>query len=986
MLALLASFQIAIGAVDSTPPRPITQLVHTRWSLKEGAPTEIRALAQTTDGYLWLGTLSGLVRFDGVRFVPFVPRSGDSLPATGIRSLLAARDGSLWITWSGGRVSRLRDGRVISYGEQNGLAVAYALTESRSGILVAGTAKGLARFAQGKWEEVNREWGYPGTESKAVWFDREDALWAQTQDRVVYLPSGSHQFVDPGMPLKLGSALGQFAQEKDGTVWMAEVFRSAHTLGRVGEQHAMTEVLVGSWTLLIDRRGSLWIGSAGDGLRRVLDPARIRGRRIAQFGPEAEQFTEKDGLLSNLVDALLEDREGNIWVATSRGLERFREGAFTPFATTGSVRPRSVYATSDTAVWSAAFAVPGLQRISSRGTETFHSQYFHYAPTLYQDASGILWTVHEDKILQFRGGEFTPVRLRKNAARELVSITSDTAGNAWVFDQGLGLLRLEGDSLAQMAQLYDPAFPYGKLFSDRQGRIWVGQQHRVVLYDHGKLTTFGAEQGMKPGGIFSFFEDRAGNIWGSGDGGLGRFERGRFRTLPETQGLPLRPSYGIAEDDMGFWWIATRLGVLRLPPGEADRALADSAYVIRYRSFDNLDGMPGMISAGTFASMVTRTPDGRVWIGTDSGVARVDPRHLQYGLVPPVLVEGLRIDGRELELSEATSIPPRSRDLEIDYTATGLAMPERIQFRYQLEGEDQGWREVGNRRRAYYTGLSPGTYRFRVSAHNGDGVWNDESAVLDFRVLPAWYQTLPFRAGVVLLIGGLGAGAAVLVQRRRHLRSQAALKGKYEATLAERTRIAQELHDTLLQGFAGVSLQLKAVELALPERPDVAAETLLRVQHLARESLREARERVWDMHETELRSDDLATALSTSARERVAGTGIEVSVVTVGEPRRLPRPVEDAALRIGREAVANAVSHAEAHRIQIQVEFRENALRIEVRDDGRGFTLEEGEEAHRRGHFGLSGMRERAAQLGGRCEVHARPGNGAVVTLELPVK
>jgi signal transduction histidine kinase len=238
---------------------------------------------------------------------------------------------------------------------------------------------------------------------------------------------------------------------------------------------------------------------------------------------------------------------------------------------------------------------------------------------------------------------------------------------------------------------------------------------------------------------------------------------------------------------------------------------------------------------------------------------------------------------------------------------------------------------------------------------------------------------------VVLLIAALGAATAALVQRRRHLLAQQALKGQYEATLAERARIAQELHDSLLQGFAGVTLQLKGAALALPERPDVAAEMILRVQRLAHESLREARERVWDMHETELGGDDLPSALGASARERTAGTDIEVSVVTSGERRRLARPLEDAAFKVGREAIFNAVRHAEARRIEIVVDFGATRFRLEVRDDGRGFTPEEGDAARRMGHFGLSGIRDRAARAGGHCEVLARPGAGTVVALELPL-
>jgi signal transduction histidine kinase len=270
-------------------------------------------------------------------------------------------------------------------------------------------------------------------------------------------------------------------------------------------------------------------------------------------------------------------------------------------------------------------------------------------------------------------------------------------------------------------------------------------------------------------------------------------------------------------------------------------------------------------------------------------------------------------------------------------------------------------------------------------AANDDGVESESDASLSFDVLPAWYQTIWFRALTVLLIAGLGAMVAALMQRVRHLRSQSALRAQYEATLAERTRIAQDLHDTLLQGFAGVTLQLKTAELALPEEPDVAVETIARVQQLARESLREARERVWDMREAGLGGEDLSAALETIARQRTAGSDVVVSVITTNQRRRLSRAVEDAAFRIGREAIVNSVRHASARRLEINVTFTPDRLRLEVHDDGIGFTPQDAEAARRNGHFGLSGARERAARLGGACDVRPRPGGGTIVAVDLPL-
>jgi signal transduction histidine kinase len=465
---------------------------------------------------------------------------------------------------------------------------------------------------------------------------------------------------------------------------------------------------------------------------------------------------------------------------------------------------------------------------------------------------------------------------------------------------------------------------------------------------------------------------------------VGKFEGGRFRSIGERR-VPGGAVYGITEDDEGAWWIATRTGVHRLPPGEIDRALADSTRRVRHRTFDQRDGLRGTVTVSSWGPPITRTADGRIWVATDSGVASADPRSLPRDVPPPVLIEAVRIDGQEVSPSEAARIPAGRRDLEIDYTATVLATPERVQFRYRLDGEDRTWHVAGTGRRASYPRLAPGDYRFRVAARTGDGAWDEAGTVWAFRVLPAWYQTPWSRAAGVVLIGALGAVAAAAVQRRRHVRAQEALRAQYEATLAERGRIAQDLHDTLLQGFIGVTLQLKAAEVALPAKPDVAAETIRRVLGLARESLREARERVWDMRRTATASDDLPAALEAVARERATGTGIEICVAVVGERRRLERPLEDAAFRIGREAVANAIRHAAPRRIDIVAGYGATVFTLEVRDDGRGFAPEEAEQARREGHFGLTGIRERAERAGGRCDVRARSGGGTTVALELPL-
>ena len=977
MLGCLATLVVQSLAADSGPVRPISQLVHTQWNAKDGAPVETRALAQTNDGYLWLGG-AALVRFDGVRFVRFVPPDS-TLRNRGIRRLVASRNGGLWIVWYTGAVSRLRDGQWTTWSKADELPTAIDLAESSAGIVVAATLKGLWRLDDENWRDANREWRYPGSQSQAVWFDRDDGLWSETESRVVQMSPGSDHFSDPGLPLASSAVAAQFAQERDGTIWMAELYRSVHTLRRTGDRLPEAEVKVGGWTILVDRRGSLWIGTVGDGLRRIVDPTRVRGEVIAHFSHQAESFTVKDGLLADVVHAVLEDRDGGIWVATSRGIERFAEAAFTPIVTPGASRDRLVYSTRDSAIWIRALNQGGFLRLDPSNGKMEEIQGFIPA-TLRQDRSGAIWTVDGRTIYNYspEKHDFIPRALRRNDSKILRDAVVDSEGTAWFLDDAEGLMRLAGDSLVKVAPLPSSLAPSGSLLYDSRGRIWISRTDGVAVYERGQLTVFDPARGEAPVQVSGLFEDGAGNIWVLGASGLSRLEGRRFRTLSERQGVPERWVTAAAEDSEGAWWVATRTGVLRLPPGEIARAMADTTHVLTYRRFDGRDGVPGRVTS------ITAGADGRIWVGTDSVVSSVDPRSLRRPAPPPTLIEGVRIDDREVPLSSAIAVPPNGRDLEIDYTSTALAIADRIQFRYRLDGEDPAWRDVGSRRRAYYTHLAPGQYTFRVTASNGDTVWNESPAVLRIRVLPAWYQSWVFRTVCAVTIAVLAFVSVVGWQRGRTQRATERIQARYEAVLAERTRIANELHDTLLQGFTGITLQLESLRGPLQERADQSANKLAEILGRADTTLREAREMVWDIRAPELRDADLPSALERVTQRAAIVDHVRLRHVVSGVRRPLPLALETTILRIGREAVFNALQHASPTCVTVHLSYERRHVRLEVSDDGRGADPAKVETAPANGHWGIAGIRERAQRAGGTFAIVTAPQQGLTLNVSLP--
>ncbi len=428
-------------------------------------------------------------------------------------------------------------------------------------------------------------------------------------------------------------------------------------------------------------------------------------------------------------------------------------------------------------------------------------------------------------------------------------------------------------------------------------------------------------------------------------------------------------------------WLHGAIGITRIPADEARRAAEDPAYQVSYERLDFRDGLTGTAAQIRPQPTVVAGTDGRLWFATSLGVAWLDPAAVlaqsdaSPGRHPPAR------GGRAGPTSRAPTCGCLSgrRTLRIDYTALSLSIPDRVRFRYRLVGSDTGWQDAGGRREAFYTNLGPGPYRFQVIAANEDGVWNEDGAAIDFTIPPSITQTRWF-----LLVWVAALGALIWLAYLARVRQVAAgMRVRYQAGLAERARIAHELHDTLLQGFTGITLQLRAIERLLAQRPAEGAEALKNVLATADTTLRHARHTIWDLRAVELEGHDLAGALETAARSTVAGSGVELVFAVRGEPRRLPVALETTALRIGREAVLNAVKHAAPSLVHVAVEYGPRALTVRVRDDGAGMSPSAMETLSVGEHMGIAGMRDRAQRVGGTLEIASTPGGGTIVSLVL---
>ena len=719
--------------------------------------------------------------------------------------------------------------------------------------------------------------------------------------------------------------------------------------------------------LYVDREQSVWIGTSNEGIYRI-----VSGR--------IDRFRADGGLSSNGVTSFFEDREGNVWVATTKGLDRFRDTRVVTFSTAEGLSAdlaRSVLAAADGRVWIGNMG--GLDVIhGSRVTSVRIPG--RNVTALWEDRARRLWVGLDNELALYADGEFRRVHgLDGRTHLGLVTtITEDRDGNLWASIAGVQPRLLRIRDLAVQEEFPAQQIPYSVVLApDTDGGIWLGLLNgQLGHYRNGTFDTFPLHQKAQP--VSGLMVDSDGSVWASSASGLARWKQGVVTTLTRKNGLPCDEMVSAARDRHDTLWLYARCGLLAVDAAELERWSRHPDTAIRYRLFDVVDG--AMPSASSFQPNVSVSPDGRLWFANDAVVQTVDPEALRPNAVaPPVLVEALRADRRDYAIAGLVNLPARSRDIEISYTALSFAVPEKVRFRYRLEGRDQVWSDAGTRRQAFYNDLPPGTYRFRVIAANNDGVWNEAGRDRWLSsIAPAYYQTTWFRAwslwspGCRSLVGAVSAAA---FGRLAH-----DFNRRLEERVAERTRIARELHDTLLQSFQGLMLRLQVVDDLLPAGS--AKHQLDEALERADQAIAEGRDAVWDLRDSAAATNDLAQAVRALGEELATPDSAAFHLVVEGTARDLNPILRDEVYCITREALRNAFRHARARRIETDIVYGEQAFRVRVRDDGEGIhqrTLHEG----RAGHYGLRGMRERAQAVAGTLDIWSRPGSGTEIDLRI---
>jgi signal transduction histidine kinase/ligand-binding sensor domain-containing protein len=976
------------AAFALSPDESLLDLKRTDWGPKEGAPSTIVAIAQTSDGYLWLGNGSGLFRFDGLRFVQVDLPRDERLTSANVFSLFAPASGGLWIGFTFGGVAFLKDGQLTSYAERDGLphASAKSFAQDSEGVVWVGTASGLARLNGSRWQQMDAAQGYTDTQTLALLVDSAGTLWAASNNKVLVLRSGEKNFRETGVAISVNSIFPVgIAESPEGKVWLLDD-KGLHRLRKndnPGRRSASSGLRI-----LFDRDGALWaIGT--DSIRRVGRPEQLPAEtpwdQIEKLAPSADEFKPPEGNS----DGLFEDREGNVWSLQAPGLKRFSERSVARVASF----PKSLDDDFNLYLAAIAAAEEGALWVGGRTFAPFRIErnsfdlHAEIGPTscVIRGEDGSTWFGGTKGLWKYASGRFEKVALPEGMdGYDVQAMAQERSGALWisVVRKG-GVFRLMDGSWTLYGGIPAlPKLPAVTLATDAKGRVWFGYvEGRVAMLDGNTVTEFSEGKRLPVGNVTGLYGKRSG-VWAGGEFGLARFDGTVFRSLVPEIANAFNGVTGIVETADGDLWVNGRSGITHITAAEIQKATKDASHRVHVEAFDANDGVEGSPARLRPLPTAIEGTDGRLWFLTDLGLYWLDPARLHRNpLPPPVRIESLVVGDMTFKPSEGMKLPERTTALRIDYVAPSLTLAEKVRYRYKLEGVDDGWQDPQGRRQAFYTNLGPGTHRFHVIAANNDGVWNETGATLDFVIPPTFVQTRWFIA-LCVLGAAVALGALVKV---RYAQLAARLRLRYEERMAERERIARELHDTLLQSTQGLVLKVQAAANSVsPDEPahGMLEEALTRADRV----IAEGRDRIQDLRIATDPDSDLATSLAAVGKELSQGPSVQFRALVEGPVRALLPRARDEAYRIGREALLNAFRHAGAKAIEVQAIFSEEDFRLRVRDDGTGMAAAAIEAGALPGHWGLPGMRERAEKIGAQLEVWSRPGAGTEIELRIPAK
>jgi signal transduction histidine kinase/ligand-binding sensor domain-containing protein len=954
------------------PNRLLSQYVREEWTTEARFPGGVvNGIAQTTDGYLWIGTDRGLIRFDGFNFTPISLTSIAIAPNVSILQLLTDAGGGLWVRPQGADLVRQKDGRFESVRYGHGAITALS-RDDRGGVLVSDIEQGTFRYVADSVQKLGPH--SPPVISLAETADGK--IWLGTLgDGLIFLTGGRDSQGNEGLPRQKINCLLAIGRDE---LWVGTdrgLYRgNGNDFRRVDLPSFLDNVQVLS--LLRDRDSNMWVGTT---------------RGLLRLNGKGFSFSEENELRGDGgINALFEDREGNLWIGGARGLGRIRDSAFVSYSSVGDRRFEHngpIYVDPEGRTWFAP-AQGGLYVLWNgrvQAVTLIPPNEVVYSLSGWAD---VVWAGRQRgglTRLQFRNGSIASQSYTKAeglAQNSAYAVYESRDGSAWAGTLNGGVSKFKDGHFTTYTTANGLASnSVSAILETREGAMWFATPSGLSSFANGQWRTYAMPEGLPSPEVNCLFEDSSGTLWSGTSAGLAFLASNRFQVPHQSPDALREPIVGMEEDKSGRLWLATLHHVLRVP---RDKLLSSGVKAIDVREYGQADGLESTEGVKRSRSVVADSA-GRIWFSLTSGLSVVDPSQINDNSVPALPhIEAITADNNTADLAASVRIPPSPRRITFEYTGLSFAMPARVRFRYFLEGFDSNWSQPVAAREAVYTNLGAGSYRFRLVASNSEGLWNGPESAIGFEVEPALAETWWFRLAMVLCVG-LVALAAYLMRMRQLTRL---LNVRFDERLAERVRVARELHDTLLQSFQGLLLRFQTAYALFDTRPADAKEVLESSIDQTAKAITEGREAVQGLRASTVDSTDLAHAITILGEQLAAeassagSVGLDVDVE--GPPRNLHPIVRDEIYQVASEALRNAFRHAEAQQIEVEIRYDQRQFRLRIRDDGKGidatFLTAEG----RTGHFGLHGMRERAKLMGGKLTVWTAAESGTEIELILP--
>jgi signal transduction histidine kinase/ligand-binding sensor domain-containing protein len=970
--------------------------LHDVWTTENGLPqNDAKQLIQTRDGYLWVGTYGGLVRFDGIRFTVFDTGNTPELRSNRIVALAEDRDGTLWIGTQNGGLTSYSRGEFKTYTTKDGLpdeSVFDIEADPQGNVWLS--PGGLLRLTDGHFTLYTTRDGLPsngtgdlcGAPDGSIWFRsggfimhfhdgrfdrygikdlpgdwnfkvssmtvaRDGSVWLSTGYGLVTLQNGSFTVITPNRnsnaPVMPGIVVVQIYKDRAGNLRLLTPSGLAHYEdGKVildTPIPALSRLNIGLWTVrsvMEDREGNLWVGTGGMGLHRF----RLR---------QVTAYTAETGLSDQGFVPVTGDGAGGLWLGSTdsiTSLYHFQDGKFTPFNVNAQVR------------------------------------------SLYLDHMGTLWIGTDKGLYQLRDGRLITDHPLNPELRETIvqAIWEDRAGNLWV---GTGTDEKQNGALYRLNEVTTKyqtseglvANDVRFIMEDRQGALWVGTTRGMSRFKDERFINYTTEQGLSNNFVREIHEDADGTLWiGTYGGGLNRFKDGHFTSITTRNGLFDNIVSRILEDNHDNFWMSGNRGIYRASRKELNDFADGRIPSVTSISYGVEDGMKINETNGGAQPAGWRTPDGKLWFPTIRGIVAIDPSNLNP-LSPPVYVEQVLIGKTPANLLHPIEVRPGQGDLEIHYTGLSFVAPEKMRFKYKLDGYDRDWVDARERRVAYYTNISPGSYTFRVMASNNDGVWSTQDATIRIVVIPPFWRTWWFVSLVLLSLIAVVVVAyrrRILKLERANLAQQAFSRQLIESQENERKRIAAELHDSLGQQLLVIKNRA-LLALHTSESHEEAVGELNEISDATSQALDEVREIAYNLRPFQLDQLGLTKALESMLKKVSHTSGIDFSIMIDTLDGLYSKEAEINIYRIVQESANNIVRHSEATRAEVEITRDGRGVTIKIHDNGKGFAIDSFASPMQGAGLGIVGISERARILGGKHSFESAPGAGTTIIITL---